>query len=182
MTMLRRPQSLVLSQYSFVRRTPGHRHHGDARSMSLEQYLASGLAQEMNNSQTRALVGAVDVPYGSNPAELLEQPPEIDAHMWKHADALVSIEAPENTRELTGLPVEKLYMWSSLPFALGAVVCFAIWKLNEARLQAHPELKAAFAKIGISPRGTSPEEGAAFTRSEYEKWKKVIVEGKIKPE
>jgi tripartite-type tricarboxylate transporter receptor subunit TctC len=46
----------------------------------------------------------------------------------------------------------------------------------------HPELKAAFAKIGISPRGTSPDEGAAFTRAEYEKWKKVIVEGKIKPE
>ena len=46
----------------------------------------------------------------------------------------------------------------------------------------HPELKAAFAKIGVSPRGTSPEEGAAFARSEYEKWKKVIVEGKIKPE
>ena len=42
-----------------------------------------------------------------------------------------------------GLPVEQLYMWSALPFALGAVVCFAIWKLNEARLQAHPELKAA---------------------------------------
>jgi tripartite-type tricarboxylate transporter receptor subunit TctC len=46
----------------------------------------------------------------------------------------------------------------------------------------HPELKAAFGKIGIAPRGTSPEEGAAFTRSEFEKWKKVIVEGKIKPE
>ena len=42
-----------------------------------------------------------------------------------------------------GLPVEKLYMWSALPFAVGAVVCFAIWKLNEARLQAHPELRAA---------------------------------------
>ena len=42
------------------------------------------------------------------PVELLETPPEIDAHMWKHADALVSIEAPENTRELTGLPVERL--------------------------------------------------------------------------
>jgi len=26
---------------------------------------------------------------------------ELDAYMWKHADALVSIEAPENTRELT---------------------------------------------------------------------------------
>ena len=42
-----------------------------------------------------------------------------------------------------GLPVEQLYMWSSLPFALGAVICFTIWKLNEARLQAHPELRAA---------------------------------------
>jgi AAHS family 4-hydroxybenzoate transporter-like MFS transporter len=44
---------------------------------------------------------------------------------------------------LIGLPVEKLYAWSALPFAVGAVVCFAIWKLNEARLQAHPELRAA---------------------------------------
>ena len=46
----------------------------------------------------------------------------------------------------------------------------------------HPELKAAFAKIGIEPRGTSPEKAAAFTRAEFEKWKKVIVDGKIKPE
>jgi len=30
-----------------------------------------------------------------------------------------------------------------LPFAVGAVVCFTIWKLNEARLRAHPELQAA---------------------------------------
>jgi tripartite-type tricarboxylate transporter receptor subunit TctC len=46
----------------------------------------------------------------------------------------------------------------------------------------HPELKAAFAKIGVTPRGTTPEEATAFTSSEYEKWRKVIVEGKIKPE
>jgi len=46
----------------------------------------------------------------------------------------------------------------------------------------HPELKSAFAKIGITSRGTTPEQAAAFTRSEYEKWKKVIVDGKIKPE
>src|SRR5262249_10364660 len=46
----------------------------------------------------------------------------------------------------------------------------------------HPELKAAFAKIGVTPRGTSPEQAATFTRAEYEKWKKVIVEGQIKPE
>ncbi len=33
-----------------------------------------------------------------------------------------------------GMSVEKLYVWSALPFALGAVVCFAIYRLNEARL------------------------------------------------
>jgi aminopeptidase len=51
----------------------------------------------------------INLPWANEaPAELLETPSEIDAYMWKHADALVSIEAPENTRELTGLPVERL--------------------------------------------------------------------------
>ena len=44
---------------------------------------------------------------------------------------------------LIGLPVERLYMWSALPFAVGAVVCFAIHRLNAARLAANPELRAA---------------------------------------
>jgi MFS transporter, AAHS family, 4-hydroxybenzoate transporter len=39
-----------------------------------------------------------------------------------------------------GLPVPQLYMWSAIPFAVGAVVCFVIYKLNTARLKAHPEL------------------------------------------
>jgi MFS transporter, AAHS family, 4-hydroxybenzoate transporter len=38
-----------------------------------------------------------------------------------------------------GLPVQQLYMWSALPFAIAAVVCFAIHRLNSARLKAHPE-------------------------------------------
>jgi AAHS family 4-hydroxybenzoate transporter-like MFS transporter len=42
-----------------------------------------------------------------------------------------------------GIPVETLYMWSALPFALGAVVCFAIHRLNETRLAVHPELREA---------------------------------------
>jgi AAHS family 4-hydroxybenzoate transporter-like MFS transporter len=44
---------------------------------------------------------------------------------------------------LIGLPVQHLYMWSSLPFAAGAIICFVIYRLNEARLRAHPELLAA---------------------------------------
>jgi MFS transporter, AAHS family, 4-hydroxybenzoate transporter len=42
-----------------------------------------------------------------------------------------------------GMPVEKLYMWSAVPFAVGAVVCFIVHHLNTARLDAHPELRAA---------------------------------------
>jgi MFS transporter, AAHS family, 4-hydroxybenzoate transporter len=41
------------------------------------------------------------------------------------------------------LPVTELYMWSALPFAVGAVVCFIIHALNTARLQANPELAKA---------------------------------------
>lgn len=37
------------------------------------------------------------------------------------------------------------------------------------------QLKAAFAKFGIAPRGTTVQEGIAFTKSEYEKWRKVIL-------
>jgi tripartite-type tricarboxylate transporter receptor subunit TctC len=44
------------------------------------------------------------------------------------------------------------------------------------------EFKAALATIGATPRVTSPAEAAVFTRAEYEKWKQVIVEGKIRIE
>ena len=41
-----------------------------------------------------------------------------------------------------GMSVERLYMWSALPFAAGAVVCFIIHRLNQERLAKHPELRA----------------------------------------
>ena len=42
-----------------------------------------------------------------------------------------------------GLPVQNLYMWSALPFAVGAIVCYAIHRLNRARLAARPDLREA---------------------------------------
>ena len=42
-----------------------------------------------------------------------------------------------------GMPVQNLYMWSALPFAVGAVVCFIVYRLNTARLAAHPDLREA---------------------------------------
>ncbi len=41
------------------------------------------------------------------------------------------------------------------------------------------QLKAAFAKFGIAPRGTTLQESAAFTKDEYEKWRKVIFDAHI---
>ena len=83
----------------------------------------------------------------------------------------------------SGLPGFDVDLWIGI-FAPAGMPPAVMAKLNGElnKVLQHPELKAAFAKIGVSPRGTGPEEGAAFTRSEYEKWKKVIVEGKIKPE
>src|SRR5580692_1095435 len=54
-------------------------------------------------------------------------------------------------------------------------------KLNSAINKAlqDGELKASFAKFGLTPRGTSLAEGAAFTKDEYLKWKKVIEDGHI---
>ena len=52
---------------------------------------------------------------GTNVAWAAEAPPEvlakaapIEAYAWENADALLSIQAPENTRELTSLPEERL--------------------------------------------------------------------------
>jgi MFS transporter, AAHS family, 4-hydroxybenzoate transporter len=54
-----------------------------------------------------------------------------------------SIVGPLAGALFVGLPVQQLYMWSALPFAVGAIVCFAIHRLNTARLKAHPELAHA---------------------------------------
>jgi MFS transporter, AAHS family, 4-hydroxybenzoate transporter len=56
---------------------------------------------------------------------------------------LGSIVGPLAGAFVVGLPVQQLYMWSALPFAAGAIVCFAIHLLNTARLRAHPELQQA---------------------------------------
>jgi len=56
-------------------------------------------------------------------------------------------------------------------------------KLNAAindKVLKNPEFKAAVAKFGIEPRGTSLEESAATLHAEYEMWKKVVADAHIK--
>ncbi len=83
----------------------------------------------------------------------------------------------------SGLPGFDVDLWIGI-YAPAGLPPAVLAKLNGElkKVLQHPELKAALAKIGVEPRGTTPEEAAAFTRAEFEKWKKVIVEGNIKPE
>ena len=52
---------------------------------------------------------------------------------------LGAISGPLIGAMLVGLPVERLYLYSAIPFAAGAIVCFTIYLLNEARVRKHPE-------------------------------------------
>jgi tripartite-type tricarboxylate transporter receptor subunit TctC len=79
-----------------------------------------------------------------------------------------------------GLPGYDVDLWLGL-YGTGGTPPDVLAKLNAAIAKAlqDSELKASFAKFGLTPRGTSLADSAAFTRSEYEKWKKVIADGHI---
>lgn len=72
-------------------------------------------------------------------------------------------------------------LWLTL-FAPSGVPKDVVGKLNAAVKTAlkNPELIAAFARVGVEPRGTSPDEGAALVKTEFTKWKDVINGAHIK--
>ena len=47
---------------------------------------------------------------------------------------------------------------------------------------AHPSVKPRFDDLGATPKGTTPEQLAAFLKAQIEKWGPVIKEAKIKVE
>ena len=74
-----------------------------------------------------------------------------------------------------GLPGYDVDLWLGL-FGTAGTPPAVLEKLNAAIAKAlqDPDLKTGFAKFGLTPRGMSLADSAAFTKSEYEKWKKVI--------
>jgi tripartite-type tricarboxylate transporter receptor subunit TctC len=79
-----------------------------------------------------------------------------------------------------GLPGYSVDLWLALYGTAGTPPAVQA-KLNSAINKAlqDGELKTSFAKFGLTPRGTSLADGAAFTKDEYLKWKKVIEDGHI---
>lgn len=80
----------------------------------------------------------------------------------------------------SGLPGYNVDVWLAL-YARAGMPPAVLAKLNGAVVKAlaDGELKASFAKFGLTPVPTSLQDAAAFTKSEYEKWKKVIEDGHI---
>ncbi|RTL54130.1 MAG: tripartite tricarboxylate transporter substrate binding protein [Bradyrhizobiaceae bacterium] len=75
----------------------------------------------------------------------------------------------------SGLPDYEAYGWTGIVVPAGTPKD-VIAKLNNAVVEAlkDPAVKAAFDKQAAEPVGSSPEEFAAFIRSETEKWAKTI--------
>lgn len=71
-TLLRDPVRLVISQYEYVRRREDHWLHAQARRLTLAEYVRSGISLETDNSQTRAISGDRETPFGVCDETMLE--------------------------------------------------------------------------------------------------------------
>ena len=102
-------------------------------------------------SQTALLVAAfiagfcvLGIQTGINVAGALIYPTSLRANGsgWELGVGRIgSIVGPLLGGLFVGLPIEQLYVWSSLPFVAGAVVCFLVYRLNAARLKERPYLQ-----------------------------------------
>ena len=89
--------------------------------------------------------------------------------------------ADKPTMAEAGLKDFTVDLWLTLfaPAGMPADVKGKLDKTLEAAL-GNPAFKSALATVGAVPRRTSPQDAAIFIKAEHEKWKHVIVEGKIK--
>src|SRR3954469_526468 len=95
----------------------------------------------------------------------------------------VSVYPETPTVDEAGLKGFEVDLWLGI-FAPAGVPGDVLSKLNGALTKTlqNPDVKTALAKVGVEPRGTSTQEGAEILKTEFEKWKNVIAEGKIKAE
>lgn len=110
-SMVRKPFSLVLSQYRFVLRTPGHRHHEivTSKRMTIADYVESGISMEMDNSQTRAIAGDRSTPFGECTDAMLETAKE-------HIDRSFAVVGLTERFDETLILLRKRFGWSKLRY------------------------------------------------------------------
>jgi tripartite-type tricarboxylate transporter receptor subunit TctC len=82
-----------------------------------------------------------------------------------------------------GLPGYETYVWYGM-YAPKGTPSAVVGKIQQdiAKVVKIPEVHAKFVSLGAEPIANTPEQFAAFTRSEYERYQKVIKDGNIKAE
>jgi tripartite-type tricarboxylate transporter receptor subunit TctC len=80
-----------------------------------------------------------------------------------------------------GYPGFEVDLWLGV-FAPANTPATVINRLNSEIAVAlkDPAVRAAFAKVGVEPRGDPVDESARFVRAEYEKWAQVVAGAKLK--
>ena len=107
-SMLRHPVPRAISQYRHVARTAGHRlHERAAAGMTIEEYVTSGVALEMDNAQTRAIAGDVETPFGECGRDMLER-------AKRHIDQHFSIVGLTERFDETLLLLDSTFGWRNL--------------------------------------------------------------------
>jgi tripartite-type tricarboxylate transporter receptor subunit TctC len=83
----------------------------------------------------------------------------------------------------SGLPGYETYAWYGLyaPAATPKDISLKIQK-EIARISALPEVRARLVQLGAEPVASTPEEFAAFTRTEFSKYARLVKEAGIEPE
>jgi hypothetical protein len=104
--LLRDPIERVISHYYFVLRQPTHYLHQavTAQSLSLRDYVSTGLASELDNGQTRYLAGALDLPFGACSRRHLELAKQ---NLLRHFAVVGLVERFDETV----LMAKKLFAW-----------------------------------------------------------------------
>ncbi len=80
-----------------------------------------------------------------------------------------------------GVPGFEVLFWTTL-FAPAGIPQDVLTKLHAETTKAlqHPEMRAALARVGETPSGTSVEGAVSFVNSEHAKWAKIIKESGLK--
>ena len=85
------------------------------------------------------------------------------------------------TMKEAGYPDVQSHVWFAL-FAPGATSQDIVQKINADinSMLDQPDIKEMFAKQGLVPAGGKPERLTDMVRTDFERWKRVIVDAKIR--
>jgi hypothetical protein len=177
-SMVRKPRDLVVSQFRYVVRTSGHRHHQIVASerLSIEDYVRSGISLEMDNSQTRAIAGDRDTPFGACTNTMLES-------AKRNIEGSFAVVGLTERFDETLILLKKSFGWSRLKYVRSNVsqtrdplnlTDEAIALIDEHNILDNELYRFATERFekAIARHPTFAEELAAFKRanSVYRRW------------